>query len=76
LEKDKDKDKAIVQYLVNAKKGIINMKDTYSICLQTMARLDTILDKIETSMVLVQVDDIQEDVSRIQQKLKIFKYRF
>lgn len=63
LEKDKEKERAIVQYLIDAKKGIINMKDTYSTCVQTMARLDTILDKIETSMALVHVDDIQEEVS-------------
>lgn len=65
LEKDKEKERAIVQYLIDAKKGIINMKDTYSTCVQTMARLDTILDKIETSMALVHVDDIQEEVSNI-----------
>lgn len=65
LEKDKEKERAIVQYLDDAKKGIINMKDTYSTCVQTMARLDTILDKIETSMALVHVDDIQEEVSNI-----------
>jgi hypothetical protein len=63
LEKDKEKERAIVQYLVEAKKGIINMKDTYSTCIQTMARLDTILDKIETSMALVKIEDIQEAVS-------------
>jgi hypothetical protein len=63
LEKDKEKERAIVQYLVEAKKGIINMKDTYSTCVQTMARLDTILDKIETSMALVKIEDIQEEVS-------------
>ncbi len=39
------------------------MKDTYSTCVQTMARLDTILDKIETSMALVKIEDIQEEVS-------------
>ncbi len=65
LEKDKEKERAIVQYLIDAKKGIINMKDTYSTCVQTMARLDTILDKIETSMALVKVEDIQEEVSNI-----------
>jgi|UniRef100_A0A6C0E5J0 hypothetical protein len=63
LEKDKEKERAIVQYLDDAKKGIINMKDTYSTCVQTMARLDTILDKIETSMALVKIEDIQEAVS-------------
>ena len=35
------------QYLKEAKVGILNMKETYSICVQTMARLDTILDKID-----------------------------
>lgn len=39
------------------------MKDTYSTCVQTMARLDTILDKIETSMAQVQIEDIKEEVS-------------
>ena len=63
LEKDKEKETAIYQYLEDAKKGIINMKDTYSTCVQTMARLDTILDKIETSMALVKIEDIQGEVS-------------
>jgi hypothetical protein len=35
------------QYLKEAKIGILNMKETYSTCIQTMARLDTILDKID-----------------------------
>lgn len=66
LEKDKEKERAIVQYLEDAKKGIINMKDTYSTCVQTMARLDTILDKIETSMALVKIEDIQEEVPNVK----------
>ena len=37
----------IDRYVADAKTGIINMKDTYSSCVQTTARLDTILDKIE-----------------------------
>jgi len=37
---------AILKYLKEAKAGILNMKDTYSLCIQTVARLDTILDKI------------------------------
>jgi hypothetical protein len=37
---------AITKYLKEAKSGILNMKDTYSSCIQTSARLDTILDKI------------------------------
>ena len=33
-------------HLRKSKQGIINLKDTYSMCHQTCARLDTILDKI------------------------------
>lgn len=41
------KEKAMHQYLKEAKTGILNMKETYSTCVQTVARLDTILDKID-----------------------------
>jgi hypothetical protein len=41
------KERAIYQYLKEATVGILNMKETYSTCIQTMARLETILDKIE-----------------------------
>ena len=41
------KDKAMAQYLHDARNGIMNMKETYSSCVQTTARLDTILDKLE-----------------------------
>jgi hypothetical protein len=34
------------QYIVDAKVGIENLKDTYATCTQTCARLDLILDKI------------------------------
>lgn len=34
-------------YLCKAKGGIMNLKDTYSACHQTCARLDMILDKIK-----------------------------
>ena len=37
---------AISKYLTDAKTGLLNMKDTYSSCVQTSARLDTIIDKI------------------------------
>lgn len=43
----KDKELVMHQYLKDAKIGILNMKETYSTCIQTMARLDTILDKID-----------------------------
>jgi hypothetical protein len=41
------KERVMYQYLKEAKVGILNMKETYSTCIQTMARLDTILDKID-----------------------------
>ena len=41
------KERVMQQYLKDAKVGILNMKETYSSCVQTMARLDTILDKID-----------------------------
>ena len=47
LEKQKQDD-VMVQYISGAKVGITNMKETYSSCIQTAARLDTILDKIQT----------------------------
>ena len=42
-------DPVMHEYLNSAKVGITNMKETYSTCVQTMARLDTILDKINSS---------------------------
>ena len=45
----------IVKYVTEAKSGIMNMKDTYSSCVQTSARLDTILDKIETFLLQTSV---------------------
>ena len=42
-------DPEMQKYLEATKVGIMNMKETYSNCVQTMARLDTILDKINTS---------------------------
>jgi len=44
---EKGSDDVMVQYIVAAKIGITNMKETYSSCIQTAARLDTILDKIQ-----------------------------
>jgi hypothetical protein len=36
----------IKQYIIESKLGIQNLKETYSTCSQTCARLDVILDKI------------------------------
>ena len=45
-------DPAMEEYLEGAKVGITNMKETYSTCVQTVARLDTILDKISGAEIL------------------------
>jgi hypothetical protein len=42
-------DPEMQKYIEATKVGIMNMKETYSNCVQTMARLDTILDKINNS---------------------------
>ena len=52
------REKAMQQYLKDAKIGILNMKETYSICVQTVARLDTILDKIDVFCVVQEKIDI------------------
>lgn len=38
----------IIQYLKESKTGLTNMKETYSLCIQTVARLDTIIAKIDS----------------------------
>jgi hypothetical protein len=40
----------VTQYLTAAKTGILNMKETYSGCVQTSARLDAIVDKIDNAL--------------------------
>jgi len=35
------------EHIINSKKGIMNLKETYSTCEQTKARLDTIIAKID-----------------------------
>jgi hypothetical protein len=42
-------------YLKDSLKGIINLKETYSICTQTCARLDVIINKIETALYLKKI---------------------
>ena len=42
------KDKIIKDYLLKSCVGIANLKETYATCKQTCARLDTILDKIQS----------------------------
>ena len=37
----------LIEFIENAKKGIMNLKETYTDCNQTKARLDTIIVKID-----------------------------
>ena len=41
------KDPSMKTYIRGSKPGIMNLKETYSMCHQTCARLDMILDKIK-----------------------------
>ena len=47
---DKDNVFNIKEYLTNAKTGILNLKETYSTCSQTCARIDIIIDKINANI--------------------------
>ena len=44
----------VLQYLKDSKTGLLNMKDTYSLCIQTVARLDTIIAKIDACVYKLQ----------------------
>jgi uncharacterized protein (UPF0305 family) len=35
-------------HLLEAKKGLLNLRETYSNCIQTVARIDTVISKITT----------------------------
>jgi len=53
LRDDKDKSEVIDPYLVNSIKGLRNLKQTYSLCVQTCARLDTIIGKINRNITVI-----------------------
>ena len=53
LRDDEDKSEVIDPYLVNSIKGLRNLKQTYSLCVQTCARLDTIIDKINRNITVI-----------------------
>ena len=62
LRDDENKSEVIDPYLVNSIKGLRNLKQTYSLCVQTCARLDTIIDKINRniSVILESSSDLDE----------------
>ena len=53
LRDDEDKSEVIDPYLVNSIKGLRNLKQTYSLCVQTCARLDTIIGKINRNITVI-----------------------
>ena len=48
LKRDPDKNDAYVFHLLEAKKGLLNLRETYSNCIQTVARIDTLISKISS----------------------------
>ena len=53
LRNEKDKNEVLDPYLINSIKGLRNLKQTYSLCIQTCARLDTIIGKINRNITII-----------------------
>lgn len=53
LRNEKDKSEVLDPYLINSIKGLRNLKQTYSLCVQTCARLDTIIAKINRNINII-----------------------
>ena len=53
LRNEKDKSEVLDPYLINSIKGLRNLKQTYSLCVQTCARLDTIIAKINRKITII-----------------------
>lgn len=45
-----NENRQLIDFLNNARKGILNLKETYSKCDQTKARLETIIIKIDNAV--------------------------
>ena len=52
----------VKNYLQNSKQGIINLKETYSTCNQTCARLDILLDKINIALGEQEPEKVDESI--------------
>jgi len=53
LRNEKDKSEVLDPYLINSIKGLRNLKQTYSLCVQTCARLETIISKINRKITVI-----------------------
>jgi len=48
LQRDNINNISYKHHLLEAKKGLLNLRETYSNCIQTVARIDTLISKIST----------------------------
>jgi len=48
LRRDAVNNVSYKHHLLEAKKGLLNLRETYSNCIQTVARIDTLISKIST----------------------------
>jgi uncharacterized protein (UPF0305 family) len=48
LKRDNVNNISYKYHLLEAKKGLLNLRETYSNCIQTVARIDTLISKIST----------------------------
>ena len=53
LREKNNNNQIIDPYLINSAKGLRNLKQTYSLCVQTCARLDTIIGKINRKIAII-----------------------
>jgi len=53
LREKHNNNEIIDPYLINSVKGLRNLKQTYSLCIQTCARLDTIIAKINRKITII-----------------------
>ncbi len=53
LREKNNNNEIIDPYLINSVKGLRNLKQTYSLCVQTCARLDTIIGKINRNITII-----------------------
>ena len=59
----REKNNIIDPYLINSIKGLRNLKQTYSLCVQTGARIDTIISKIERSIKIILENSLDDETS-------------
>jgi len=55
------KDDSLKSYLDKAIQGVMNLKETYSMCHQTCARLDMILDKMKPFKIEINISCLEEE---------------